>query len=223
MNVTDETLARIMQVPVARVQRWTPHVNAAMDEFSIRSLKHTAGFLAQVGHESLSLSRVVENLSYSTAERIVKVFRRFDLNGNRAIEQSELDFAKRFVRQPEALANFAYAGRGGNGDQASGDGWRYRGRGPLQNSLRDGYARTGRRIGLDLLAAPDLLVEPHHGMRAAGAFWLDNGLNAWADAGDVLAMSRGVNLGNPRSRNTPEGMEDRASRWRRALQILGAL
>ncbi|TAA26574.1 glycoside hydrolase family 19 protein [Pseudoxanthomonas winnipegensis] len=221
MIITDDTLARVMQVPVARVQRWTPHVNASMDEFGISTVKRAAGFLAEVGHESLSLSRTEESLVYSTAERIVTVFRRFDLNGDRKIDQAELDFAKRFIRQPEALANFAYANRGGNGDRASGDGWRYRGRGPMQITLRNGYARAGARLGLDLVSDPDLLLDPAHGMRAAGAFWKDNGLNAWADAGDVLAMSRGVNLGDPRSKKTPEGMEDRRTRFRRALDILG--
>ncbi len=222
MTLTDDILARAMQMPAARVQRWTQPLNAAMAEFGIITGRQVAYFLAQVGHESISLTRVEENLSYSTAERVVAVFRRFDLNGNRKIEPEELAHAKSFLNNPQKLANFVYAGRGGNGNDASGDGWRYRGRGPIQNTLKDGYTRMGVLLGLPLLQNPDLLLDPVNGARAAAAYWKDNGLNRWADAGDVLALSRAINLGNPRSKAKPEGLEDRIARTNRALALLVA-
>lgn len=222
MTLTDDILARAMQMPAARVQRWTQPLNAAMAEFGITTGRQVAYFLAQLGHESVSLTRVEENLSYSTAERVVAVFRRFDLNGNRKIEPEELAHAKGFLNNPQKLANFVYAGRGGNGNDASGDGWRYRGRSPIQITLKDGYARMGVLLGLPLLHNPDLLLDPVNGARAAAAYWKDNGLNRWADAGDVLALSRAINLGNPRSKAKPEGLEDRIARTNRALALLGA-
>lgn len=222
MILTDDILARAMQMPLARVQRWTKPLNAAMAEFGITTRRQVAYFLAQLGHESVSLTRVEENLNYSTADRVVAVFRRFDLNGNRKIEPAELAFAKGFLGQPQKLANYVYAGRGGNGDVASGDGWRYRGRGPIQNTLKNGYARMGVLLGLPLLQNPDLLLDPVNGARAAAAYWKDNELNRWADEGDVLALSRAINLGNPRAKATPEGMEDRIARTNRAVTLLEA-
>lgn len=221
MQLTDDTLARIMQVPLARVQRWTAPLNAAMEEFGIRTIRQTAHFMAQLGHESLSLARIEEGLSYTTPERIVAVFRRFDRNANGRIEPEELDYARGFIRQPEKLANFAYAGRGGNGDVASGDGWRYRGRGPIQVTLKNNYTSAAKRLGLPLVTNPDLLLECEHGARAAGAWWQDNRLNQWADGNDTLAVSRAVNLGDPRAKALPAGQEDRIARTNRALAILG--
>lgn len=209
--VTAEQLSQIMQCPLPRAQRWAPALNAAMVRFSITTKRRAAHFLAQIGHESLSLSRVEENLSYSR-KRLPEVF-------GKRIAATELDA---FVHQPEKLGNRVYAGRNGNGNEASGDGYLYRGRCPVQITGRGNYRHIGQLIGQPLEQQPQLLLDVEVGAAAAAAYWKDAGLNTIADGGDVLAVSRRVNLGSVTSKATPEGMADRISRTNRALQVLGA-
>lgn len=211
MMVTAEQLSRIMQCPLPRAQRWAPALNAAMARFGITTKRRAAHFLAQVGHESLSLSKLEENLSYSS-KRLQEVF-------GKRIAPSEV---AAFVHQPVKLGNRVYANRNGNGNEASGDGYRFRGRSPGQITGRGNYARAGQLIGQPLEEEPQLLLDVEIGAEATAAFWQDAGMNALADGGDVLTISRRYNLGDARSRATPEGMSDRISRTNRALQVLGA-
>lgn len=208
--LTAAQLAQIMQCPLTRAQRWVGPLNAAMKRFAITSSLRIAHFLAQVGHESLSLSRVEESLSYSR-ERLLEVFGNY-------VTQAE---AAGFVHQPVKLGNRVYAGRNGNGSEASGDGYLYRGRGPMQHTGRRNYRHVGQLIGQSLEEQPGLLIEPETGALAAAAYWKDAGLNSYADARDVLGISRIINLGSATSRRTPNGMADRIARTRRALEALG--
>ena len=207
--LTASQLAQIMQCPLPRAQRWVAPFNAAMKRFGINTPVRAAYFLAQVGHESLSLSRVEESLSYSR-ERLLEVFGRY-------VAAPE---AASFVHQPTKLGNRVYASRNGNGNEASGDGFRYRVRGPMMHTGRGNYRHIGQLIGQPLEDMPRLLIEPEIGAMGAAAFWHDNRLNTYADQRDVLAVSRVVNLGNARSRATPNGMADRTARTRRALEVL---
>src|SRR5690606_14488487 len=167
-------------------------------------------FLAQIGHESAGLSRLEENLNYS-AGRLQEVWpKRFDAAR-----------AKTYARQPERIANYVYAGRGGNGSEASGDGWLYRGRSPIQLTFRGNYARMAELTGLPLLEMPSLAAEVEEGALIAATWWHANGLNRLADAGDVLAVSRRVNLGTIRTTRQPNGLADRINRTRRATAALG--
>lgn len=208
--LTAALLAQIMQCPLTRAQRWVAPLNAAMKRFGITSPVRVAHFLAQVGHESLSLGRSEEVLSYSR-ERLLEVF------GNR-IEPRE---AAGFVHQPAKLGNRVYANRNGNGSEASGDGYLFRGRGPMQHTGRRNYRHVGKLIGQPLEEQPGLLIEPENGAMAAAAYWQDAGLNGYADSRDVLAISRIINLGSATSRRAPNGMADRTARTRRALEVLG--
>lgn len=209
--LTATLLAQIMQCPLPRAQRWAEPLNAAMKRFGINTPVRAAYFLAQLGHESLSLSRTEESLSYSR-ERLLEVFGKY-------VTPAE---AAAFVHQPAMLGNRVYANRNGNGSEASGDGYRFRGRGPMQHTGRGNYRSMGQLIGQLLEDQPSLLIEPEIGAMAAAAFWHVNGLNTYADQRDVLAVSRIINLGNVRSRATPNGMADRTARTSRALAALGA-
>jgi putative chitinase len=220
--VTAPLLAQIMQCPLVRAERWNPALTEAMREFGINSKRRAAHFYAQIGHESLSLSRVEEDLHYRTVDQVLKLFKKFDLNGNRKIEAEERAFAMGYLRNPEKLANFVYAGRGGNGPVASGDGYLYRGRGPIQTSLKDNYAATGKTLGLPLVQKPDLLLDVVVGARAAAAYWRTNNLNALADDNNTLGLSKKLNLGSATSKATPAGLPDRIARTNRALSLLGA-
>ncbi|MCR9031277.1 glycoside hydrolase family 19 protein [Citrobacter amalonaticus] len=196
-------------------ERWLVPFCQAAAEFQINTPLRLAAFIAQVGHESAGFSHLSESLYYKDAERIARMFRTgFDNNKNGVIEPAEIEFARAYTRNPEKLANRAYAGRGGNGNEASGDGWRYRGRGPIQITFHDNYQLCGKALGLDLLANPDLLLEFVHGARSAAWFWSTNGCNELADKGAFLSITRRINP-------PAEGQADREARYKKAKAALG--
>lgn len=194
MFLTLPQLQRAAGIGPVMAQRWLDPINNAAAEFAINTPARMAAFIAQVGHESTGFSRLSENLYYSDAERIARIFKTgFDNNKNGVIDPAEIEFARGYTRNPEKLANRAYAGRGGNGDEASGDGWRYRGRGLIQVTLRDNYYHCGKALGLDLISDPDLLLELAAAARSAAWYWKSNGCNELADKGDFLGVTRRIN------------------------------
>lgn len=209
--LTSEQLTQIMRCPAARAEHWRPALVNAMQRFGITTPRRAAHFLAQLGHESLSLSRTEESLSYSLP-RLMEVF------GHRI----PTNCVSLFVRQPEKLGNYVYADRNGNGNVASGDGYRYRGRGPMQHTGRGNYRRVGELIGAPLEHQPTLLLDVEIGAMAAAAYWHDNRLSGLADTGDVLMVSRKINLGSATSKRMPVGLPDRVARTQRAVAVLGA-
>ena len=186
---------------------WCAALNAAMQRYGIETPDRVAAFVAQIAHESGEFSRLTEDLTYTTAERIRAVWpKRFQT----------LASAAPFVRNPEALANRVYANRLGNGDAASGDGWRYRGRGLIQLTGRANYADAARALGLPLLDAPQLLEQPDGAARCAAWFWQSYGLNALADEADFVAITQVINGGTV-------GLSERRRYWAQASAALGAL
>jgi putative chitinase len=140
-------------------------------------------FLAQIAHETGGLTRSIENLNYS-AQRLTEIWpTRFPT----------LDSAKPFANNPEKLANKVYANRMGNGSSESGDGYRYRGRGYIQITGKDGYRQTGLRAGIDLVAQPERAVEIDYALRVACAFWKWKDINPLCDARDFEGVTRRIN------------------------------
>ncbi|HQR98171.1 MULTISPECIES: glycoside hydrolase family 19 protein [unclassified Polaromonas] len=138
-------------------------------------------FLGQVLHESAGLTRFSENLNYS-ADRLCKVWpSRFHT----------LADARPYERNPEALANRVYGGRMGNTDP--GDGWRYRGRGPIQLTGKDNYRIVGDLMGQDLIGLPELMEQPRYALEAAIAWWEDRIPDSML--GDTEKVSHRVNGG----------------------------
>lgn len=207
---TEAQLAAAVQCPPHRAAQWLPHLQRSMSRFGITTKLRAALFLAQLGHESLGLSRTVESFNYS-APRLLEVFG----------EYFTRESAQAFARQPERIANRVYAHRMGNGDAESGDGWRFRGRGPTQLTFRKNYAWLQQVLDLPLLENPDLVLELPIGADTAAAFWQGNGLNAIADTGDVLSVSRKINLGTTQTKRMPHGLADRINRTKRAKAALG--
>lgn len=168
-----------------------------------------AHLIGQCAHESLGFTRAVESLRFATPERLMAVWpRRFRTRAE----------ALPFVRAPEALASSVYAGRMGNGDAASGDGWRYRGRGWLQLTGRANYRRFGALLGIGLEAEPELAAEPGVAWRIAAAYLatrrrMGRTALAWADADNAEMVTRIVNGGL-------HGLDDRRSRTAAALAAL---
>jgi putative chitinase len=155
----------------------------------VNTLLRRAHFIAQMAHESGGFRRFVENLNYS-AERIAQVWPRL------APRASEL------AHKPDALGNAAYADRMGNGNEASGDGWRYRGRGLIQLTGRDNYRSAGSALDIGLIGSPQRAAEPADAVRIALWFWGSRKCNDAADADDVARVTRLINGGL-------NGLEDR--------------
>lgn len=186
---------------------WAAFLDLACQRFDINTPRRVAAFLAQAAHESQGFTRFSENLNYTTQARLLLIFGRRFLNGNR--DPSE------FVGKPEALANFVYANRLGNGDEASGDGWRFRGRGIFQLTGRKNYRMCGDGCGFDFEGVPDMLLDPHFGSLAAGWFWKVNGCNELADRQDFIGITQRIN--GP----ALAGLEDRQAHWQLARAALG--
>ena len=169
MKITAQQLKMIM--PKCNTDQWLNPLNQAMTQFEINTSSRIAAFLAQVAHESVETTILSENLNYS-ALRLTQVWpQRFP----------SVAMAQAYAKNPEKLANFVYAGRGGNGNSASGDGWRYRGRGLFQLTTKDNYRLAGQALALPLVDKPDLLLSPEVAALTAAQFWQRLGLNVLAD------------------------------------------
>jgi len=202
--LTREQLLAVMPRAAAAPVDFTRPLDAAMRRFEIDRPARCAAFLAQLAHESGELRQWTENLNYSW-------------QGLRAVFPKYFPTdaaAQAFHRQPEKIANRVYGGRMGNGGEASGDGWRYRGRGPIQLTGKDNYRACGQAIGVDLVSRPELLETPEVGCLAAAWFWSSRGLNPLADAGKFLTITRRINGGT-------HGLEDRMRYWARARAVFG--
>ena len=209
LQLTVQQLAAATGCTASGAAVWLPYMLASMARHGIVTPRRAAHFLAQIGHESGGLARVVENLNY-TATRLLQVFPRY----------FSADTAKHYAGMPQRIGNRVYANRMGNGPESSGDGYRYRGRSPIQLTGRNNYASMQALLRLPLLDDPDLAARLDYGSEIACAWWDSNGLNTLADSGDVLAVSRRVNLGTTRTSRTPNGYSDRVARTRRALAAL---
>ena len=130
------------------------------------------------------MSAVSENLNYS-AEGLLATFPKY-------FSEAE---AQQYARRPPAIANRVYASRYGNGNEASGDGWRYRGRGLVQITFHDNYQLCAVALGLPLVQQPDLLTDPANAAMSAAWWWKAHGLNALADAGQFQQITRVINGG----------------------------
>lgn len=117
-------------------------------------------------------------------------------------------------------AQKGYEGRTDLGNCIAGDGFKFRGRGIFQCTGRDNYQRYGQRLGLDLACNPDLAAEPETSLRLACLYWADHHLNQYADADNVLAVSNGINRGNPASIREPNGFADRKAQLAKAKRVL---
>lgn len=158
-------------------------LNAAFERFEINTPERMAGFLAQAMHESMDFTHLEENLFYTKPERIVQIFK----------SVPTVDDAIPLTRNPKGLASRVYANRLGNGDEASGDGWRYRGRGLFQLTGRDNYLAAMMALDRDYLENPDLVAQPEDAALTAGWYWHRNGLNELADQKQIDVITKRVN------------------------------
>ncbi len=198
MLVTYDMLLTITTPDMA--EKWADSLSETCEEFGIDTPFRIAGFLSNVAHESAGFKFVKENLNYSAASLMRVWPSRFPT----------LEIAQRYAMQPEKIANRAYADRMGNGDEASGDGAKFLGRGLIQLTGKNNYVAYSLACDNEALQHPEIVEEPKYAAESAGWFWNVNRLNALADAQDVKGMCRRINGGF-------NGLEDRQMKYSRLM------
>jgi putative chitinase len=185
---------------------WVDAMNEVFPKYEINTNRRVAAFLAQCGHESGGWRTFSENLNYS-AKALDAVFGKYFKRAGRDAED--------YARQPEKIANVVYANRMDNGDTASGDGWRYRGRGPIQLTGKHNYAKFSDDMDVDAVNNPDMVSEDKEvALMSAIWYWNSNKLNRYADSGDIKTLTKRINGGYI-------GLEDRIHHWEMCLEALG--
>ena len=185
-------------------QKWLEPLNEAFQKYDISTPARQAFFIGQCAHESGNFRILEENLRYS-ATALMRVWpSRFP----------NLEVANQFAGNAEKIGNKLYSGRMGNGDEESGDGWKYHGRGLIQLTGKDNYANCGSSLGVDLVGNPDLLLDPKYAALSAAWFWNKKGLNALADSKDYDTMTKRINGGLI-------GLDDRKAKIAKAISVLG--
>jgi putative chitinase len=184
---------------------WVNAMNEVFPKYEINTNQRIAAFVAQCGHESGGWTVFSENLNYS-ANSLNAVFPKYFKNAG-------ID-ANLYAKQPEKIANVIYAGRMGN--TVDGDGYRYRGRGPIQLTGKGNYTAFGKDMKVDVLNNPDLVAtDKVTSLMSAIWFWNSHKLNTYADKGDIKTMTKLINGGYI-------GLDDRIANWESALKLLGS-
>lgn len=184
---------------------WHNAMERCLPDYDINTPKRVAAFVAQCAHESGNFKFLSENLNYRAAS-LMKVWPKYFPNQ---------DIANQYAGKPEMIANRAYANRMGNGSEASGDGWKFCGRGLIQLTGRSNYENFAMSIDTPVDEIPDYLKTFEGAVQSACWFWETNGLNKWADAGDILTLTKRINGGTL-------GLADRQKHYDHALHVLGA-
>jgi putative chitinase len=189
------------------IDNWYEAIHQILPVYDINTPQRVSAFVAQCAHESAGFKFLKENLNYKAAS-LRKVFPKYfpdDATAN--------DYASRANKQ-EAIANKVYANRMGNGDEASGDGFRYLGRGLIQLTGKNNYTLFAASIDTPVEEIPEYLQTFEGAVQSACWFWDQNNLNQWADKGDILTLTKRINGGTI-------GLEDRIKHYKHALHVLG--
>lgn len=180
---------------------WVEPLNNTFIKFGIFSAKEQACFIGQAAHESGHFRMLEENLNYK-AETLMKLWpKRFPT----------LEEANKYARQPQKIANHIYCNRMGNRDEASGDGWRFRGGGLFQLTGHDNYWHCGQALGVDLVMQPELVRQPLHAALSAGWFWQTHKCGTLVD--NPEQMCKRINGGLI-------GLDDRIKQTQLAVAVL---
>jgi putative chitinase len=187
------------------VENWHHALVQLLPDYDINTPKRIAAFIAQCSHESGGFRVLTENLNYKAAG-LRRIFPKY-------FPTDEL--AKQYEKQPKKIANRVYANRMANGDESSGDGFRYCGRGLIQLTGKSNYQAFADSLEMKVEDVPDYLATFEGAAQSACWFWETNNLNKFADAGDILNMTKRINGGTI-------GLEDRKKHYEHALHVLGA-
>jgi putative chitinase len=190
------------------MDQWCEALNEILPEYGIDTPQRVAAFIAQCAHESGGFRALKENLNYRP-ETLRKLFSKYFPTD---------DLARAYASMPnkqEAIANRIYASRMGNGDEQSGDGFRFCGRGLIQLTGRDNYTFFAGSLDIPVEEAAEYLQTFEGAVQSACWFWETNNLNQWADKDDILTLTKRINGGTI-------GLEDRKKHYEHAKHVLGA-
>jgi putative chitinase len=190
------------------IDHWYDALCEILPDYDIDTPHRLAAFLAQCAHESGGFKAIKENLNYRP-ETLRKIFPKYFPTDDLARQYASLP------NKAEAIANRVYANRMGNGDEASGDGFRYCGRGLIQLTGKDNYTRYAESTEQTVEEASEHLTTFEGCVQSAAWFWEANNLNQWADKGDILTLTKRINGGTI-------GLADREKHYTHALHVLGA-
>ena len=190
------------------VEHWHHALSQLLSDYDINTPNRIAAFVAQCSHESGGFMVLKENLNYK-AVTLRKIFPKYFPN-----DQIAQDYASRPNKQV-AIASKVYANRMGNGDEASQEGYKFCGRGLIQLTGKSNYQAFADSLEMDINDVPEYLATFEGAAQSACWFWETNKLNQWADAGDILTLTKRINGGTI-------GLEDRKKHYDHALHVLGA-
>ncbi len=190
------------------LDHWYDALCEILPDYEINTPQRVAAFVAQCAHESGGFKVLKENLNYK-APSLRKIFPKYFPDDSIAAHYASLP------NKQEAIANRIYANRMGNGDEASGDGFRYCGRGLIQLTGKENYTWFAASLDIPVEEASEYLQTFEGAVQSACWFWETNNLNQWADKGDILTLTKRINGGTI-------GLEDRIKHYNHALHVLGA-
>jgi putative chitinase len=197
-----EKLSRV--VPNPYIEHWYEVFCQVLPDYDITTLNRVCSFIAQTAHESGNFRIIRENLNYRP-ETLVRQW---------PSHFPDMATAQRYAHNPQAIANRAYANKMGNGDEASGDGWRFCGRGLIQLTGRDNYQGFADSIETDINEIPDYLATFEGSVQGACWFWELRDLNPLADVENIVAITERINGGHI-------GLEERIKNYKLAMQVFG--
>ena len=185
-------------------EKWVIAFKEVLPAFKINNEQRLAAFISQCGHESAGFSTFEENLNYS-AKALKSVFGKYFTDKD----------ANEYARKPEKIANLVYGNRMGNGNEQSGDGWKYRGRGPIQLTGKDNYKSFTNAFNVNAVEDPDLVSKDEKiSLLSAVWFWESRNLSVYADKNDIIKITKRINGGY-------HGLKERINEYISILLIMG--
>jgi len=182
--------------------------NETFDQFGLRTVEQKACWIGQCGHECGNFKIMEENLNYR-APTLLKLFPKTAKRQWGFTPEEAVDYEK----QPKRIANRIYGNRMGNRDEASGDGYRFRGSGFLQLTGHSNFYHAGQALGVDFVMEPELVRTPKYAAMTAGWFWQTHKLNQYADSADYKTLTKKINGGFI-------GLDDRIHHIEKAIRVL---
>ena len=208
MTLTSEKLKKVS----SKLAEHSEAVIAIFAKYEINTLNRVAGFIAQCAHESGTFSITKENLNYSAAG-LLKIFKKYFTEAT----------AAQYARKPEMIANKVYANRMGNGDEASGDGWKHRGMGLIQLTGKNNQYSFADFIKDNEIKKDPTIIATKYPFESAKYFFDSNNLWKYAnnvDVDTITKLSKAINLGNPLSNKTPNGLVDRIEKTKKYYELI---
>jgi putative chitinase len=204
MELTKEQLKQLLPKN-PYIDQWHKALSQLLPDYEINTPQRIAAFMAQCAHESGEFLFLSENLNYKAAS-LRKIFGKYFPDDATAAA---------YEKKPEKIANRIYASRMGNSDEASGDGYKYRGRGLIQVTGKQNYTWFAASLQITPEEAAEYMGTFEGAAQSACWFWETNKLNDWADKGDIVTLTKKINGGTI-------GLEDRIKHYEHALHVFGA-